>query len=276
MRGSKGKAAPADGMFDLHGRVALVTGGGIGLGRTFSEALAEFGAHVVVADIDEPLAHETARLVEKRGGKSLVVKADVSRTDDVERMALQVVEELGAIDILVNNAGITARGRRIHEMPVEDFDRVIAVDLRGVFLCTRAVLPSMLKRGRGTIINIASVYGMRAFFEMGSMKPNAPYISAKAGVIGFTKETAIEYARDGIRANCIAPGWIQGTRLTAGMQAPGNEELLKRYDETLQRITPMGRKGDPDDLKGLIVYLASDASRFITGQVFVIDGGISV
>lgn len=263
-------------MFDLHGKVALVTGGGIGLGRSFSEALAEFGADVAVADIDPAMAGETARLVEKRGGRSLAVNADVSKPDDVERMAHQVVEELGAVDILVNNAGITARGRRIHEMPVEDFDRVIAVDLRGVFLCTRAVLPFMLKQGRGTIINIASVYGMRAFFEMGRMKPNAPYISAKAGVIGLTKETAIEYARDGIRANCIAPGWIQGTRLTAALQAPVNEELLKRYDETLQRMTPMGRKGDPTELKGLMVYLASEASCFITGQVFAVDGGISV
>jgi NAD(P)-dependent dehydrogenase (short-subunit alcohol dehydrogenase family) len=160
-------------------------------------------------------------------------------------------------------------------MPVEDFDRVLEVNLRGVFICTRAVLPAMLAKGKGSIINVASVYGLRPFFEISQLKPNAPYVAAKAAVIGLTKETAVEYARDGIRVNCIVPGWLGGTKLGAALQAPGNEELLRRYDEAIARMTPMGRMGDPGDLEGLVAYLASDAAGFVTGQCFVVDGGIS-
>jgi NAD(P)-dependent dehydrogenase (short-subunit alcohol dehydrogenase family) len=272
----KGKTGQTSGLFDLGGKVALITGGASGLGRVFGEALAEFGSDVVIADIDEAAARETAAFIEKLGRRSLAVKVDVSRPDEVQRMADEAAARLGTIDILVNNAGITARGNRIAEMPVEDWDRVIAVDLKGVFLCTRAVLPVMVKQGKGNIINIASVYGVRPFFEIGQLKPNAPYAAAKAAVISLTKETALEYARDGIRANCIAPGWHRGTRLASLMEAAGAEEWLKRYEETLARTTPMGRKGDLAELKGLVVYLASDASSFVTGQVFISDGGVSI
>jgi NAD(P)-dependent dehydrogenase (short-subunit alcohol dehydrogenase family) len=191
-------------------------------------------------------------------------------------MVNEVVAKLGNIDILVNNAGIMAKATRIADMAIEDWDRVIAVDLRGVFLCTRAVLPVMLKQGRGNIINIASVYGIRPLFEMAQTNPNAHYAAAKAGVISLTKETAIEYAKDGIRVNCIAPGFHGGTRLGRWIQVAGGEERRKRYEETIARTTPMGRRGNPTELKGLIIYLASDASSFVTGQVFISDGGISV
>ena len=263
-------------IFDLFGRVALVTGGASGLGRVFCEALAEFGADVALADIDEVESRQTVEIINKVGRRSLSVKADVTHPDEVQHMVDETVAQLGAIDILVNNAGITAKGARIADMAIEDWDRVIAVDLRGVFLCTRAVLPLMVRQGRGKIINIASVYGIRPFFEIGQLKPNAPYAAAKAGVISLTKETALEYARDGIRVNCIAPGWHRGTGLGSAMQATGGEERLKRYEETLDRTTPMGRMGDPTELKGLVVYLASDASSFVTGQVFISDGGISI
>ncbi len=263
-------------IFDLFGRVALVTGGASGLGRVFCEALAEFGADVALADIDEEESRQTVEIINKVGRKSLSMKVDVTHPDEVQHMVDKTVAQLGAIDILVNNAGITAKGTRIAEMAIEDWDRVIAVDLRGVFLCTRAVLPQMVRQGRGNIINIASVYGIRPFFEIGQLKPNAPYAAAKAGVIGLTKETALEYARDGIRVNCIAPGWHRGTGLGSAMQASSEQDRLKRYEETLDRTTPMGRMGDPTELKGLVVYLASDASSFVTGQVFISDGGISV
>lgn len=276
MEGLKEKRGQTSGLFDLGGKVALITGGASGLGRVFGEALADFGADVVIADIDEAEARETAAFIEKLGRRSLAVKADVSRPDEVQRMADEAAARLGTIDILVNNAGITARGNRIAEMPVEDWDRVIAVDLRGVFLCTRAVLPVMVKQGKGNIINIASVYGVRPFFEIGQLKPNAPYAAAKAAVISLTKETALEYARDGIRVNCIAPGWHRGTRLVSLMEAAGAEEWVKRYKETLARTTPMGRMEDSTELNGLVVYLASDASSFVTGQVFISDGGVSI
>jgi 3-oxoacyl-[acyl-carrier protein] reductase len=263
-------------IFDLFGRVALITGGASGLGKLFAEALAEFGADIAIVDIDELGARQTAEFIGKLGRRSLAVKADVTHPDEVQHMANETVAHLGTIDILVNNAGITAKANRIAEMPIEDWDRVIAVDLRGVFLSTRAVLPVMIRQRRGTIINIASVYGIRPLFEMAGTNPNAHYAAAKAGVISLTKEAAIEYGRDGIRVNCIAPGFHGGTRLSSWIQAACEEERRRKFEETIAKTTPMGRRGDPTELKGLVVYLASDASSFVTGQVFISDGGISI
>ena len=264
-------------IFDLSGKVALVTGGGSGLGRVFCEALAEFGANVVIADIDEKGAKETSESVKSFGLQSLVIKTDVNNPVAVQHMADNTVAKMGSIDILVNNAGINANPAKIAEIPVEDWDSVLGIDLRGVFLCTRAVLPVMVKQRKGSIINIASVLGIGAFLEVGEVMPMAHYSVAKSGVISLTKETAVEYARDGIRANCIAPGWHRGTRLSSKWRdTVWQEEQRKNYEEMITRITPMGRRGEPDELKGLIVYLASNASSFMTGQVLVSDGGLCV
>jgi len=261
--------------FDLSQRVALVTGGGSGLGRVFSEALAECGANVAIADVDEKKAKETAEIVREFGQQSLEIKTNVNNPDDVQHMVDETVANFGKIDILVNNAGISAKPGKIADMPIEEWDRVLGIDLRGVFFCTRAVLPQMVKQRKGNIINIASVLGIRAFLEVAEIMPSVPYSIAKAGVIMLTKVTAVEYARDGIRANCIAPGWHSGTRLTSRWQEMAwQEEQLRKYEEMIVRITPMGRRGEPSELKGLIVYLASDASSFMTGQVLVSDGGV--
>jgi NAD(P)-dependent dehydrogenase (short-subunit alcohol dehydrogenase family) len=276
MQGSQVKDGNVHSLFDLTGKVALVTGGAIGLGKAFGEALAEYGADVAIGDIDEPTARETAAQIEKKGRRSLFVKADVTRPDEVQHLVEVTVARFGTIDILVNNAGVSSKGMRIHEMPLEVFDRVIDIDLRGVFICTHAVLPVMLKQERGNIINIASVYGLRPFFNICEVKPNAAYVTAKTAVIGLTRETAVEYARDGIRANAIVPGWFTGTRLIAQAQGPEFAPFVEQYDETVLRLTPMGRKAEPNELKALVVYLASEASTFVTGQSFVVDGGISV
>ncbi len=269
-------SSPVHASFDLSGKAALVTGGAVGLGKAFAEALAEYGARVAIADVDESAALDTAARLQNAGTETLVIAADVSRPEHTERMVRETVARFGTIDILVNNAGVTAKGVRIHEMPLEVFDNVMSINLRGVFLCTRATLPVMLQQKRGVIINIASAYSLRTFFAISQLKPNAPYITAKSALIGLTKETAVEYARDGIRANAIVPGWIQGTRLTAALQGPDNASFMKQYDEVVLGMTPMGRKGNPDELKALAVYLASDASAFVTGQYFVVDGGITL
>jgi NAD(P)-dependent dehydrogenase (short-subunit alcohol dehydrogenase family) len=264
-------------IFDLSGKVAVVTGGGSGLGRLFCETLAEFGANISLCDVDEKGAKETADLVKGLRQQSLPIKADVNNPDDVQHVVDETVAKLGSIDILVNNAGINAKPAKIADMPIGDWDRVLGIDLRGVFLCTRAVLPVMVKQRKGNIINIASVLGIRAFLEVGEIMPIVHYSVAKAGVISLTKETAVEYARDGIRANCIAPGWHRGTRLSSQWRETAwEQEHRRKYEEMIARITPMGRRGELSELKGLVVYLASDASSFMTGQVLVSDGGICV
>jgi NAD(P)-dependent dehydrogenase (short-subunit alcohol dehydrogenase family) len=262
-------------IFDLTGRVALVTGGSSGLGRVFCEALAEFGADIAIADLDEQGGRETADLLQKLGCSSLVIKADVSNANEVQRVVNETVAKLGRLDILVNNAGINAKPAKIAEISIDDWDRVLNIDLRSVFLCTRAALPIMVKQGKGCIINIASILGVNSIFEMAEIMPIAHYNVAKAGVISLTRETAVEYAKNGIRVNCIAPGWHRGTRLSSQWRDTAwQEEQRKNYEDMIIRVTPMGRRGELSELKGLVVFLASDASSFMTGQVLISDGGI--
>lgn len=262
-------------MFGLSGKVALVTGGGGGLGRLFCETLAEFGADVALMDLDANGAAETAELVRSHGQEAFAIEGDVNDPADVARMVETADTRFGQVDVLVNNAGINVKPARIADTPIEDWDRAIGINLRGVFLCTRACLPVMVREGRGNIINVASILGVRPFPEVGAVMPNFPYGVSKAGVIRLTKEIATQYAADGVRANCIAPGWHRGTHLSARWRETSwGAEEQRRYEEAIARITPMARRGDPSELKGLLVYLASDASSFMTGQVLISDGGI--
>ncbi|MHB0981725.1 MAG: SDR family NAD(P)-dependent oxidoreductase [Thermoleophilia bacterium] len=261
-------------MFSLAGKVALVTGGGGGLGRMFCQVLAEYGAAVALADIDERGAAETAESARDRGGRVLPITADVSSPDDVARMVETAAAHFGRIDILVNNAGVSPRPARVAETSIEDWDRVMGIDLRGVFLCARACLPLMASRRGGNVINIASILGVRPFPGFGDGKANFPYGVAKAGVIRLTKDIAADYAADGIRANCIAPGWHTGTRLSGRWNdADDATDERRRYIEAVAARIPMGRWGEASELAGLLVYLASDASSYMTGQVLVSDGG---
>jgi len=256
-------------IFDLSGRVALVTAGGHGLGREFCEAMAEFGADVAVNDIDKKLAQETVELTKRFGHRTIAVVADVSKPDQIERMVNQTVAEFGTVDILFNNAGIFHPPLRIHEMPIEAWDRCMDLDLRGVFLCMRAVLPIMLKQKRGSIINTASLAGLLAGGPEWSIPNSGPYGAAKAGVIALTRHAAVSYAKDGIRINAIAPG----AHLTQPLGAPREE--MEKVEKKIAKFIPMGRLGMPSEMKGLAVYLASDASSYVTGQTFVQDGGFS-
>jgi NAD(P)-dependent dehydrogenase (short-subunit alcohol dehydrogenase family) len=256
-------------IFDLSGRVALVTGGGSGLGRAFCESMAKYGADVACVGRTEQKLKETVELVGRFGHKGIAIKADVSRPDEVDHMVNEAVSKLGTIDILFNNAGITHTATRVGETPVEDWDRVIATNLSGVFLCMRAVLPIMLKQRRGSVINISSIGAY------GGAEPEvspAAYGASKAGVIALTKFAAVEYAKDGIRINSIAPG-MHHTDLGVEpdpVLAARREQFI---NELVSMNIPMGRLAEPAELEGLAVFLASDASSFVTGQVFVQDGG---
>jgi NAD(P)-dependent dehydrogenase (short-subunit alcohol dehydrogenase family) len=232
-----------DNLFRLDGKVAVVTGAGNGLGRSFSLGLAAFGATVVCADRDLAGADETASLAKQSRG----------------------------IDILVNNAGINTNSMRTPEYSVADWDRLMAINLRGVFLTTRKALAMMLP-GPGSIINISSILGLRGFWP-GSPAGSISYSAAKAGVIGFTRQVAAEYAAEKIRSNAIAPGWHGGTALGAERRAASTPEDMRIFEEAIHARIAMKHRGVPDDLVGLVIYLASDASHYVTGQVIAHDGG---
>jgi NAD(P)-dependent dehydrogenase (short-subunit alcohol dehydrogenase family) len=255
------------GIFDLSGKVALVTAGGHGLGREYCLAMAEFGADVACNDIDARLAQETAEDVRKMGRRAVVVPADVSQPDAVEAMVNRVLEEFGTIDILFCNAGIMNPLVPLHELSVEAWDRVVAVNLTSMFLCIKAVLPGMLAKKRGAIISTSSVAGIKA----GGAPLSYCYGATKAGMIGFIRHAAVAYAGNGIRINAIAPGLHDTRPVGLGLTEAQQEELKRTVSVTI----PMGRFADPREIKGIAVFLASEASSYITGQVFATDGGFT-
>lgn len=243
---------------DLIDKAAIVTGSGRGIGRGIALKLADAGASVVVNDINET-AEEVARQIQAKGHKSRAVIADVSSASDVARLVEAAVNTFGSIDILVNNAGIN-RDQLLVRMSEEDWDRVMDINLRSVFLCTKAVLKPMLKQHWGRIVSISSIVGI-----MGN-QGQTNYASAKAGIIGFTRSIAREVASRGITVNAIAPGFID-TEMTQRLSPAQRQELMVRI--------PLGRLGTPEDVASAVCFLASEEARYITGQVLAVDGGMT-
>lgn len=267
-----------DNLFRLDGKVAVVTGAGNGLGRSFALGLAAFGATVVCADRNLEGAEETASLAKQSRLAAEPLHNDVADEASVERAWREIKERYGRVDILINNAGISTASGRTHEFSTADWDRLMAINLRGVFLSTRAALGLMLPGARppdqqtGSIVNIASVAALRGYYP-GFVSLQVSYSTAKAGLIGFTRQVAAEYAKEKIRVNAIAPGWHGGTALAAERRAVATPEQMAAFERELMKRIPMGHRGVPDDLVGLAVYLASDASHYVTGQVIAHDGG---
>ena len=238
----------------LTGKVAVVTGAGHGIGRASAHRMGREGARVAVVDRREQAAQETVAILKKDGINAVAWTCDVSRQEEVEKTVAAVVGHFERIDILHNNAGVVIAGS-VHTIKIEDWDRVFAVNVRGILLVSRSVIPIMQRQGGGAIVNTASISGIVGEPHL------AAYNASKGAVINLTRQMAVDYARDGIRCNCVCPGWID----------TGHGSVRPKDD----RQHPAGRVGRPDDVAALAYFLISSESEFITGQNYVIDGGMT-
>jgi len=247
-------------LFDLTGRVALITGGGAGLGRQMAEGLAEMGANLVLCARKQERCEQAAEELRGLGVATLGLGCDVTSPESIQLVVDAVVARFGGIDILINNAG-TSWGAPAEEMSLEHWNKVIATNLTGTFLCSQAVGKIMIGQRRGKIINIASIAGMAGSPEA---LDAIGYSASKGGVITMTRDLARKWAAHGIHVNAIAPGWFP-TRMSSA--------VIERNREAFLKSIPLGRFGNDHDLKGAAVFLASSASDYVTGQVLIVDGG---
>ena len=250
-------------LFDLSGKVAIVTGGGRGLGQQIATAFAEAGAHVVVCSRNVEACEEVSGSLEKLGVHSLALACDVSNQESVRAVVKQTMETFGKIDILVNNSG-ASWGMSVEDMPLEAWEKVMKVNVTGTFLMSQEVGKVMLEQGSGKIINIASVAGLKGSTteELNAIG----YSTSKGAVITFTKDLAVKWGSRGIQVNAIAPGFFP-TKMSKAVLEKNGENILKG--------TPLGKYGSENDLKGAAVFLAAPASDYITGVILAVDGGMS-
>jgi gluconate 5-dehydrogenase len=252
-------------LFDLDGRVAIVTGGATGIGLQMADALAELGARVVLCGRDgERCERAAADLERERGVTCMGVRCDVASADDVAGMVSRTTDRFGRVDVLVNNAG-TAWAAPVEDTPLRGWQKVVDVNLTGVFLCSQAAGREMIDRGGGKIVNIASITGLRG--QPPEELDAIAYSTTKGAVVAFTRDLAIKWARHGIAVNAIAPGWFPSEL---------SQPALDRSGDLLLRRIPMRRYGGDSELKGAVAYLASAASDYVTGHTLVVDGGATI
>src|SRR6201987_2164326 len=251
----------------LDGKVALVTGGGSGIGRATALAMAREGARLAVSDLSKDGIEATVGLINAAGGQSVGIAGDVAKEADVANMVARTVSAFGRIDCAFNNAGVSSRGvgapagQRTHELSQESVAKMLSINLMGVFLCLKYEITQMLAQGGGgAIVNTSSIAGLIG------LATSAHYVAAKHGVVGLTKSAAIEYARDGIRVNCVNPGYIASPMT--------KETMEERFDEIMAKV-PMGRLGQPENIAEAVVWMCSDRASFMTGAAHVVDGGYS-
>ena len=247
----------------LEGKSALITGGGGGIGRATALIFAREGARLAIADASRDAAAETVDLVNKAGGQAIALSGDVTETGAAQAMVAAVVSAYGRIDCAFNNAGIAgyqvdAAGKRTHEWADESFDRMIGVNLKGVWLCMKHEIVQMLAQGGGKIVNTGSIAGLIG------LPTSSAYVAAKHGVLGLTKTAAIEYAKDNIRVNAVCPGYIE-TKMT--------EDTMRRRGEQLMGQVPFGRMGKPEEIGEMVLFLCSDRSSYVSGACYNVDGG---
>jgi NAD(P)-dependent dehydrogenase (short-subunit alcohol dehydrogenase family) len=251
--------------FSLRNKVSIITGGERGLGKAMAQSLAQAGSDIVIADLDLETAKQTADWLASEGGRTLAVRVDVTDPTDVDKMTDEILRKLGRIDVLFNNAGIS-QWVNIEEMSLEDWRRIMSVNLDGVFIVSKAVGKIMIKQGQGSIVNTSSMSGV----IVNSPQSQAAYNVSKAAVIMLTKSLAFEWAKHNIRVNTIAPGYME-TEMVGQFRMQHQDKM-----DLWTSLTPMKRMGKPHELGALAVYLASDASSYMTGAVCLIDGGYSI
>ena len=249
---------------NLEDKVALITGGASGIGRSIALAFAEAGAKIVIGDIMVEEGEETVSLIRQSGGDAVFVYADISGAKAVETLINNTVDHYGRLDCACNNAGIEGETIPIVECSEENWDRTLNINLKGVWLCLKYEIAQMLKQGSGSIVNISSTMGLVAFESI------APYVASKHGVIGLTKTAALEYAKSGIRVNAVCPGNTHTPIIDRIMEV--NPEII----ENLIDSTPVGRLAKPEEIANAVIWLCSDASSFVTGHSMVVDGGYIV
>ncbi|WP_345246787.1 glucose 1-dehydrogenase [Nibrella saemangeumensis] len=250
-------------MADFNKQVALVTGAASGIGRATALAFARQGAEVIVSDVNAEGGQETVALIQEAGGKATFIPCNVADPDEVEALIRQTVETYGRLDIGINNAGIGGTFAKFIDQTLDDWNRMLAVNLSGVFYCMQAEIRQMLAQGGGKIVNISSIAGVRG------MPNGAPYSAAKHGVLGLTKTAALEYVRQNIRVNAVCPVYTHSGMVHELMNmAPGMEERMRR-------VIPIGRFGQPEEIAQAILWLCSDENAFCTGQAIQMDGGLT-